>query len=289
MAGTGEGRGEWVLTGEPRVFERLAGEYLRAEPALHTVPLGLLAGLLAGEARFEGAVVRFGVWRDDGGKVTDAFIWTPPAPPYVSPLGRSAAEALVEAVDADGPVGVNGTVEGARAFADAWLARHPGGSVSESMAKRLYRLDRLTPPEPAPPGRARVATADDRELLARWHGEFMGAAEPGGARDLAWADSRVPYGGATLWETPDGTPVSMAGVTRLVAGTVRVAPVYTPRELRGRGYAGAVTAEVTRAALAAGAEQVVLFTDLANRTSNALYQRLGYRPVRDFTSLGLRP
>jgi hypothetical protein len=34
-------------------------------------------------------------------------------------------------------------------------------------------------------------------------------------------------------------------------------------------------------ALDTGAVDVVLFTDLANPTSNALYQRLGYRPVED--------
>jgi predicted GNAT family acetyltransferase len=66
-----------------------------------------------------------------------------------------------------------------------------------------------------------------------------------------------------------------------VAGVVRVAPVYTPAELRRHGYAGAVTAAVTRAALDAGATDVVLFTDVANPTSNALYRRLGYRPVED--------
>ncbi|NEB79656.1 GNAT family N-acetyltransferase, partial [Streptomyces sp. SID14478] len=71
-------------------------------------------------------------------------------------------------------------------------------------------------------------------------------------------------------------------VTRQVAGSVRVAPVYTPADLRGQGYGGAVTAAVSGAARAAGADEVVLFTDLANATSNALYQRLGYRPVRDF-------
>jgi predicted GNAT family acetyltransferase len=60
-----------------------------------------------------------------------------------------------------------------------------------------------------------------------------------------------------------------------------VIAVYTPPGLRGRGYGGAVTAAVTRAALDAGAEDVVLFTDLANPISNALYQRLGYRPVED--------
>ena len=62
---------------------------------------------------------------------------------------------------------------------------------------------------------------------------------------------------------------------------VRVSPVYTPPERRRQGFAGAVTAAVSQAALDAGAEHVVLFTDLANPTSNALYQRLGYRPVED--------
>jgi predicted GNAT family acetyltransferase len=62
---------------------------------------------------------------------------------------------------------------------------------------------------------------------------------------------------------------------------VRVGSVYTPSELRGRGYAGAVTATVSQAARDAGAAEVLLYTDLANPTSNALYQRLGYRPVED--------
>jgi predicted GNAT family acetyltransferase len=75
----------------------------------------------------------------------------------------------------------------------------------------------------------------------------------------------------------------MAGISRPEAGMVRVAAVYTPPEVRGRGYGGAVTAAVTRSALDAGAAHVVLFTDLANPTSNALYQRLGFRPVEDRT------
>ncbi len=76
-------------------------------------------------------------------------------------------------------------------------------------------------------------------------------------------------------------PVSMAGVNRPLGGTVRVGPVYTPVAYRRRGYAAAVTAAVSRAALEAGAAAVVLFTDLANATSNSPYQRLGYRPVGD--------
>jgi predicted GNAT family acetyltransferase len=62
---------------------------------------------------------------------------------------------------------------------------------------------------------------------------------------------------------------------------IRVGPVYTPPGLRHRGYAGAVTAAVSQAALDAGAAEVLLFTDLANPTSNSLYQNLGYQPVED--------
>jgi predicted GNAT family acetyltransferase len=73
----------------------------------------------------------------------------------------------------------------------------------------------------------------------------------------------------------------MAGRTRPAAGVVRIGPVYTPPEQRRRGYGGAVTVAVTQAALGDGAASVVLFTNLANPTSNALYVRLGYRPVSD--------
>ena len=66
-----------------------------------------------------------------------------------------------------------------------------------------------------------------------------------------------------------------------MAGVARVGPVYTPPDHRQHGYGGAVTVAVSQGALDAGAGQLVLFTDLANPTSNALYPRLGYRPVQD--------
>jgi predicted GNAT family acetyltransferase len=65
--------------------------------------------------------------------------------------------------------------------------------------------------------------------------------------------------------------------------------VYTPPQLRARGFGGAVTVAATRLALERGAEKVVLFTDLANPTSNALYQKLGYRPVEDRVMISFTP
>jgi predicted GNAT family acetyltransferase len=62
----------------------------------------------------------------------------------------------------------------------------------------------------------------------------------------------------------------------------RIGPVYTPPELRGRGYAAAVTSAATQVVLDAGAD-AVLYTDLTNPTSNRLYARLGYRLVGEAT------
>ena len=144
---------------------------------------------------------------------------------------------------------------------------------------RLYRLAELTPPDPAPPGRARLATAADRDRLTAWYAAFEEeVGEPSNDPGRA-IDDRMGYDGLMVWEV-DGVPVSMAGRTRPAAGMLRVGPVFTPADLRGRGYAGAVTAAVSRAAQDL-VDEVLLFTDMANPTSNAIYQRLGYRPVAD--------
>ncbi|MFF7856895.1 GNAT family N-acetyltransferase [Streptomyces sp. NPDC007904] len=125
----------------------------------------------------------------------------------------------------------------------------------------------------------------EHEHLVRWCREFAADVEEAVTVDAAsWADTRFAEKRYTFWETPDSTPVSMAGVNLAVAGMVRADPVYTPSHLRGRGYAGAVTVEVSRAALAAGAEEVVLYTNAANPTSNALYQPIGYVRVTDWAA-----
>jgi predicted GNAT family acetyltransferase len=67
----------------------------------------------------------------------------------------------------------------------------------------------------------------------------------------------------------------------IVASAATPSTVYTPSASRRRGYGAAVTAAASVAALAAGAEQVALYTDLANPTSNSVYQAIGYRPDHD--------
>ncbi len=92
-------------------------------------------------------------------------------------------------------------------------------------------------------------------------------------------DQRVIY----LWD--HDAPVSLAGRPRHTAHGMSIGPVYTPPEFRRHGYAGACVAALSQQMLDAGWEFCVLFTDLANPTSNSVYQKIGYRPVCDFDEL----
>lgn len=274
----------WHTTDDLNAFLTRAGAFLHSRPDLHTVLLTVTEGLRTRGLHVYGDEAPFFGLLEEAGSVRGAYFRTPPHRLYLTPLTAGHADSLAAHLRSLGrPLpGVSAEARTAADFAEAWR-RHTGATPVLYRRQRLYRLGTLTVPRPVPQGRARIAGEGDRELLVRWFGEFgrdvgESASTPAGS----WADARLAYGGVTLWEAPDGTPVSMAGLTPPVAGQIRVAPVYTPAPLRGRGYAGAATAEVSRLARERGADEVLLFTDLANPTSNGLYQRLGYRPVADF-------
>jgi hypothetical protein len=275
----------WSTAHDLEEFTAAAGEFLRAQPARNTLMLSIMASLRASGPRAYGSdPPLFGWWREAGGQATGAFLQTPPFPLLLSSAPDQAVRELAKTLAGAGRMipGVNSGGQAAGQFAAEWQ-RQAGGTFAVQRQMRLYRLARLVPPDPAPPGRARVAAAADRELLAHWFEACMleiGEMEAGVARAHVQVADRLSYGGLTLWES-GGAPVSFAAVTRAVTGVVRVGPVYTPPGQRRRGYAAGVTAAVSGGALAAGADEVLLFTDLANPTSNAIYQRIGYEPVED--------
>jgi predicted GNAT family acetyltransferase len=269
----------WHLTDDPDEFWSAAGEFLRSRPLENTMPLTLLDTLRNRDLHYFGPADPFFGWYAPDGRVLGACLQTPPHPLLLTTMPAGAAPQLAALLAGRPLPGVNGLDSDARAFAAAWSA-----AAEVRLQTRLFRLDELTPPAPAPPGRARVAEQADRQLLIDWLTAFHQHLGESMHDPAHTADDKISYGGITLWEV-DGRAVSLAGRTRIEAGVGRIAPVYTPAELRGRGYAGAVTATVSRQVLDAGAADVVLFTDLANPTSNALYERLGYRPIEDRTVL----
>lgn len=272
----------WQLTGSLAEFENAAGPLLQAGPARHTVPLSVLDSLRhAGLSRFGAAPPVFGWHRGPDGTPDGAVLQTPPYPLLIAVLPPGSAAGLLAALSRPAlPGAANLAVRDEPELAAAWAAL-TGGTLTAGRRSRLYQLGRLTPPDP-PPGAARTAGAADRDLLIGWHEAFAAEVHEGAGRLNAEraVDERLGYGGLLLWEAA-GEPAALAALTPAAAGVARVTTVYTLPGCRGRGYGGAVTAAASRAALAAGASAVVLFTDLANATSNALYQRLGYRPVED--------
>ena len=94
------------------------------------------------------------------------------------------------------------------------------------------------------------------------------------------AGSAARAGPRTSGSTTAGRSRS-TGVGGLTPHGIRVGPVYTPPEQRGRGYASNLVAEVSQLQLDAGRTFVFLFTDLANPTANKIYQAIGYEPVND--------
>jgi GNAT superfamily N-acetyltransferase len=281
----------WTMTGDVAEYLTAAGDFLRSRAAENTVQLAATETIrVRGAAAFGDEAPLFGWWAAPGEPAGAAFMHTPPFGLALTGAPAGVAAALAETLAARGRflAWVMADPATAQSFAAAW-ERHTGQPARAGRRSRLYRLGALLPPDPAPPGRARVATAADSGLLLDWLEAFGREVDDHAGPDLQReVADRLSYGGFTLWEA-DGGPVSLAGMTRAVAGQARVGPVYTPPGRRGRGFGGAVTAAVTQAAKDAGVAEVLLYTDLANPTSNALYQRLGYEPVSDSVQLLFLP
>ncbi|MFC8763608.1 GNAT family N-acetyltransferase [Streptomyces sp. NPDC057193] len=263
----------WHFTEDATAFRTAAAEHLAAEPARNTAVLTLMD-----------RADRLGWWAEPDGRVTGVFAESPPRVPAFGAMTVDAARALVFPAGTE-PTELRGETAAVEAYAEA-----SGRPWTPVVRMRLFRLGEPTPPDPAPEGRARVADGADIPLAAAWARAFARDIGEDPEQDFtAPVTERISEGRLLLWETPDGRPVAMAAVSRVIEGQARVHLVYTPPTDRGRGHAAGVTAAVGRAALDAGADHVLLFTDLANPTSNALYQRLGYRPVTDHLGVEFEP
>jgi predicted GNAT family acetyltransferase len=281
----------WTLTDSAHDYLAAAGDFLRADPVRNTIPLTVAETVrVRGPRAFGEIAPLFGWWRRPDGEIAAALLHTPPYPVLLTALPEDSARPLAEKLIARRREvrGVNAEEGNAAAFAAVW-AGLTGAGAEEFLRSRLYSLGELRPPEPPPGGAARLAADADRDLLSLWLAAFSEEISDEAGRDGdELIDDRLSYGGLTIWES-GGAPVSLAGVNRPVAGTVRVGPVYTPPEHRRLGYGGAATAAVSRTALDSGADNVVLYTDQANPASNALYQRLGFDPVEERVVLRFRP
>ena len=261
---------------DPAAFAELVTPFLLRDAARHNLLLGLIETLRHHPAVYP-AFHLFVAERD--GSVSGVSLQTPPHNLIVAAANDDVVTALVAAVSHAGvrPPGVVGGRPEVDAAAAAWVERH-GGSFRTETLQGVYELRTVRESGNAT-GAPRRATEHDLDLLDTWHEAFLSEAVTGVQSDPGMRRRRLEQvlgdGGYWLWEDA-GEPVSMTGVSPAPPGGARVGPVYTPRPLRGRGYATALVAHASAEALAAGADACFLHTDMANPTSNAIYMRIGY-------------
>jgi uncharacterized protein len=171
--------------------------------------------------------------------------------------------------------GVVGPKPWAESFAKLW-----SGQPRRTMDQRIYKLDQLAQ-RPSTSGHFEQAGPADHDLVVNWAAEFHREALPAeevGAQDfLALIKDKLEQGSFFLWKD-QGQVVSWGGIAGETLRGARLGPIFTPPSLRGRGYASALTWELSFEVLKTK-KFCFLYTDLTNATSNSIYQKIGYRPV----------
>ncbi len=206
---------------------------------------------------------------------------------------REAFTVLIEDLRAAGcsVPGVLGRVPVVNEFARCW-EQLTGQAARIAVRERLFVLTEVIAP-PAVPGKLRLSKQEEFETLRGWWEAFALEALGKAAADaqdfaLAAVSNRIGKN-IYVWERPDGTITSLAASSRPISSTISIGPVYTPPAYRGQGYASNCVAALSQHLLASGWKTCNLFTDLANPTSNSIYQKIGYRAVCDFTMYEFTP
>lgn len=266
-------------------FYRRAENFLLQNEVQCNVIIGICTNLIRYPDRVQEAPYLAVVELD--GSVCAVAVRTPPYNPLLSVTEE------IEAIDLIARdlysvwkilPGVTGPKEITEDFAETWQ-NLSGQPYRVDIAERLFRLDQVNPVNGVS-GNMRRATPADRDILIDWLRAFYVEAlpaEPYNEDALGrTVDSALEFEtrGYYIWEN-NGQPVSFAGYTGPTPNSMRIGPVYTPTEYRGKGYASALVAGISQMLLDSGKQFLTLYTDLSNPTSNHIYQEIGYYGVLD--------
>lgn len=264
-----------------RAFLGCAEAWLLEHEDLNNLILGLARS--TAEGADEESDVLFATV-EDRGRVVGCVLRTPPHKVLVTDLPDGSAGPVADMLARryTSIPAVLGPKGPATAVAEAWILLK-GGSWSTGMRQRMYRLDSVRPPS-AVEGRLRSAGPEDEELAVEWAEGFSRDARIDFPTPRATVHRWIAGGDLFVWEV-DGSPRSIAVAGGRTPHGVRVGYVYTPPEYRRSGYASALVAKLSQRLLDDGYHFCVLYTDLSNPTSNAIYARVGYEPLCDVVDI----
>jgi GNAT superfamily N-acetyltransferase len=265
---------EILFTEDPAFVLLRARAFLSSEPVLHNLVLSLLhARVVHGErGRYWMAI--------QGDEVLGVALQSPLTfPAVLTPMKASVAAAMANAIAEAGVAlpGVTADAATAATFAGQWSERSKS-AATPFQGLRLYELLQIGE-IPRTEGTLQAAGAQYRSLMIDWVGAFQREIGESDADTEIRVDRALAAGELWTWDCR-GETLSMAVSREPLEGVVRLSGIYTPPEKRKRGYAAACVHALSKRLGDAG-YRCILYTDLANPTSNSIYQRIGYQALAE--------
>lgn len=260
-------------------FLRVVRPFLEKQPAANQLPLWNATRLPATEPQAD--VLLAAVSSNDSPILVAIKVPSRPLVLSYSELGSTdiekAARALAKLLATKALPSVMGPRDAAHAFAAAYCnCRGITWRLFEELG--IYQLTKATPPNHVPGGLRAAAPSDMQSLVNLREGLCVFIQRPKPREEiLNDITEEIEAGILFLWEHE--TPVSTAVLRRPLGKGIAIGGVYTPPELRRKGYASACVAALSQRMLDRGYEYCSLYTNLANPTSNHIYQTIGYEPI----------
>lgn len=270
-------------------FLNEAQDFLEQNEAANNVILGNCLRLR--NKKIESSIQPYFASIEENGNITLVAMITPPFPITLYSLKLITKDEISflvhDLIDKNIDVpGVMAPLELAKLFASTW-SKLKGLKIIDGMNMRVYELVKVDHPQYCQ-GEFRVAKEEDLKIVSTWiyNLEKDEGSDIAYEKAYAMAKSKITNGELYVWE--DKVPVSMACTARPTTNGIVVNMVYTPSELRGRGYASSCVASLSQHLLNTGFKFCSLFTDLSNPTSNSIYMKVGYNPICDYKEYSFR-
>ncbi|MCA0273399.1 MAG: GNAT family N-acetyltransferase [Proteobacteria bacterium] len=199
--------------------------------------------------------------------------------PVLPGLGAEALAPLKELLKGEDIAGINAPPEQAGALQTALgLSDNDAEHMADEPGFALDLADLILPDDPALT--LRPITETDLPLMIQWRAAYRGevAGTPPKRREAAAREDIETYLARDSHRILErnGIPVATTGFNAELPEAVQIGGVYTPPELRSRGYARAAVALHLAEARQKGIRRAVLFA--ANDAAAKAYRAIGFQP-----------
>jgi uncharacterized protein len=260
------------------VFAQRVMPLLMRDETVNHLLLGILSDLSLPSSKPPAQPPLLCVVEDDGGPFAAAV--STGFSLVLTDMRDDALQALLDFLVSEGITipKTSGTSETVSRFADRWAARMQLNARLDHRM-RIMRLESVVAPSDVS-GNFRQATMNDVPILTPWAEAFTAELRLELSDAQTDVERRINRDRLFVWCDPQ--PVSMAGCAGPTPNGIRINFVYTPQELRRRGYASACVAALSQRMLTAGRKFVFLYVEAGNLTTNRIYRAIGYQPVCDW-------